>query len=67
MPSWAAPNPGKLSFGSVGIGSTTHLAGEMLAMMGGIDMVHIPYKGGRGFSTTCWAGAFPWRSSASPA
>ena len=39
-------NPGKLTFGSVGIGSTTHLAGEMLARMGGIDMIHVPYKGG---------------------
>lgn len=39
-------NPGKLTYGSVGIGSTTHLAGEMLSMMGGISMVHVPYKGG---------------------
>lgn len=39
-------NPGKLSYGSVGVGSTTHLAGEMLSSMGGVDMVHVPYKGG---------------------
>jgi tripartite-type tricarboxylate transporter receptor subunit TctC len=43
---YAKANPGKLSYGSVGVGSTTHLAGEMLAMMGGLDMVHVPYKGG---------------------
>jgi len=43
---YAKANPGKLSYGSVGIGSTTHLAGEMLSMMGGVNMVHIPYKGG---------------------
>lgn len=43
---YARANPGKLSYGSVGIGSTTHLAGEMLANMGGVNMVHIPYKGG---------------------
>ncbi len=43
---YAKANPGKLSYGSVGVGSTTHLAGEMLSMMGAIDMVHIPYKGG---------------------
>jgi tripartite-type tricarboxylate transporter receptor subunit TctC len=43
---YAKANPGKLSFGSVGVGSTTHLAGEMLAMMAGLDMVHVPYKGG---------------------
>ena len=43
---YAKARPGKLSYGSVGVGSTTHLAGEMLSMMGGIDMVHVPYKGG---------------------
>ena len=41
----AKANPGKLSYGSVGIGSTTHLAGEMLNMTAGIDTVHVPYKG----------------------
>jgi tripartite-type tricarboxylate transporter receptor subunit TctC len=43
---YAKANPGKLSFGSVGIGSTTHLAGEMLAMAGGVEMIHVPYKSG---------------------
>ena len=43
---YAKANPGKLSYGSVGVGSTTHLAGEMLSMMAGVDMVHVPYKGG---------------------
>lgn len=42
---FAKANPGKLSYGSVGIGSTTHLAGEMLAMATGISIVHVPYKG----------------------
>jgi tripartite-type tricarboxylate transporter receptor subunit TctC len=42
---YAKANPGKLAYGSVGIGSTTHLAGEMLNMTAGIDTVHIPYKG----------------------
>jgi tripartite-type tricarboxylate transporter receptor subunit TctC len=41
----ARANPGKLSYGSVGIGSTTHLAGEMLNMTAGIDTIHVPYKG----------------------
>ncbi|MBI3375251.1 MAG: tripartite tricarboxylate transporter substrate binding protein [Betaproteobacteria bacterium] len=41
----AKANPGKLSYGSVGIGSTTHLAGEMLNMTAGIDTLHVPYKG----------------------
>jgi tripartite-type tricarboxylate transporter receptor subunit TctC len=42
---YAKKHPGKLTYGSVGQGSTTHLAGEMLHMMGGIDIVHVPYKG----------------------
>ena len=42
---YAKANPGKLSYGSVGIASTTHLAGENLNIMAGINTVHIPYKG----------------------
>lgn len=42
---YAKANPGKLSYGSVGVGSTTHLAGEMLNGAAGIDTVHVPYKG----------------------
>ena len=42
---YAKANPGKLSYGSVGVASTTHLAGELLNMLAGIDTVHIPYKG----------------------
>ncbi|MSQ63426.1 MAG: tripartite tricarboxylate transporter substrate binding protein [Betaproteobacteria bacterium] len=41
----AKANPGKLSYGSVGIGSTTHLAGEILNQLAGIDTLHVPYKG----------------------
>jgi tripartite-type tricarboxylate transporter receptor subunit TctC len=43
---YAKANPGKLNFGSGGPGTTPHLAGEMLKMMAGIDMTHVPYKGG---------------------
>ena len=42
---YAKANPGKVTYGSVGQGSTTHLAGEMLHLMAGIDIVHVPYKG----------------------
>ncbi len=42
---YARANPGKLSYGSVGIGSTTHLAGEILATMANVNMLHVPYKG----------------------
>ncbi len=41
----ALKNPGKLSYGSVGAGSTTHLAGELLSQRAGIDWLHVPYKG----------------------
>ncbi len=43
---YAKKNPGKLNFGSVGPGSAHHFAGEMLKRSVGIDMVHVPYKGG---------------------
>lgn len=41
----AKRDPGKLSFGSTGIGGANHLSGEMFKQMAGIDLVHIPYKG----------------------
>jgi len=39
-------SPGKISYGSSGIGSPHHLAGELLHQKTGIDMVHVPYRGG---------------------
>jgi tripartite-type tricarboxylate transporter receptor subunit TctC len=42
---YAKKNPGKLSYATPGIGTGTHLAGEMLNAMAGLDMVHVPYKG----------------------
>ncbi len=41
---YAKQNPGKLSYGSFGNGTTPHFAGEMLKSMAGIEMVHVPYK-----------------------
>jgi tripartite-type tricarboxylate transporter receptor subunit TctC len=38
-------NPGKVNVGSAGIGSVGHLAGELLNMMTGIHLVHVPYRG----------------------
>ena len=42
---YAKANPGKISFGSSGVGSATHLTFELLKQTAGIDMVHIPFKG----------------------
>ena len=42
---YARANPGKVSYGSVGPGSTTHLAGELLALKGKLDLLHVPFKG----------------------
>jgi len=41
----AKARPGKLNFGSSGQGATSHLAGEQLKMLAGINIVHVPYKG----------------------
>lgn len=42
---YAKANPGKLSYGSAGVGSASHLAAELLKSRAGIDMVHVPNKG----------------------
>jgi len=42
---YAKANPGKISFGSSGIGAAAHLTTELFKQTAGIDMVHIPYKG----------------------
>ena len=42
---YAKANPGKVSFGSSGVGSAAHLTSELLAHTAGVQMVHIPYKG----------------------
>jgi tripartite-type tricarboxylate transporter receptor subunit TctC len=39
-------HPGKLNYGSSGGGTVTHLAGELLKLMGGVNIIHVPYKGG---------------------
>jgi tripartite-type tricarboxylate transporter receptor subunit TctC len=42
---YAKANPGKLNFGSSGIGTSQHLAGELFKRGAGVDMVHVPYRG----------------------
>jgi len=43
---YAKANPGKLNFASVGTGSPGHIAGELFKLKTGVDIVHVPYKGG---------------------
>jgi tripartite-type tricarboxylate transporter receptor subunit TctC len=43
---YAKSNPGKINIASAGAGSSGHLAGELFKLMTGIDMVHVPYRGG---------------------
>jgi tripartite-type tricarboxylate transporter receptor subunit TctC len=42
---YAKANPGKLNYATSGMGSGLHFAGELFKSMGGVDMVHVPYKG----------------------
>ena len=42
----AKKNPGKLNYGSVGVGSVFHLAAELFNVMAGTDLTHVPFKGG---------------------
>src|SRR6516164_1565665 len=42
---YAKANPGKVNFGSAGIGTMAHMAPELFKVMAGIDMVHVPYRG----------------------
>jgi len=52
----AKANPGKVTMASFGTGSASHLAGELFKMMAGINMVHVPYRGGAPMVTDLIAG-----------
>jgi tripartite-type tricarboxylate transporter receptor subunit TctC len=43
---YAKANPGKINMASPGIGTTPHLAGELFNIMAGLNLVHVPYRGG---------------------
>lgn len=55
----AKKQPGKLSFGSAGIGGANHLSGELFAQMAGIDIAHVPYKGAAPAMNDLVAGHIP--------
>lgn len=46
MVAWGKSNEGGLTFASPGLGTTMHIAGEMLQVMAGVKAVHVPYRGG---------------------
>ena len=63
----AKAKPGTLNFGSSGIGSTNHLAGELLRSMAGIDIVHVPYRGAAPAMNDLLAGQIPFMFDNMPA
>ena len=56
---YAKSNPGKLSYGSPGAGTLTHLAGEMFNKRAGLNLLHVPYKGVGPASTDLVSGYIP--------
>jgi tripartite-type tricarboxylate transporter receptor subunit TctC len=52
----ARARPGHFTFGSGGSGTTEHLAGELLKLRAGLDLVHVPYRGGAAAMTDIAAG-----------
>jgi tripartite-type tricarboxylate transporter receptor subunit TctC len=52
----AKARPGTLNFGSAGAGGSVHLAGELFKMRAGIDIVHVPYRGGAAMLTDLLSG-----------
>jgi len=52
----AKARPGKLNYGTAGAGTGPHLAGELLNMMAGINIVHVPYKGSAPAQTALMSG-----------
>jgi tripartite-type tricarboxylate transporter receptor subunit TctC len=53
---YAKANPGKVTMASPGNGSSPHVSGELFKMMAGIDMIHVPYRGGGQVMTDLIAG-----------
>src|SRR5262245_37466663 len=53
---FAKANPGKLTYGSTGSGSSLHLAGELFKLRAGVDILHVPYRGGAPAVTGLLAG-----------
>jgi tripartite-type tricarboxylate transporter receptor subunit TctC len=56
---YAKSNPGKINMASGGVGSTQHVYGELFKMMAGVDMLHVPYRGGGPALSDLLAGQVP--------
>jgi tripartite-type tricarboxylate transporter receptor subunit TctC len=56
---YAKANPGKINFASGGVGTAPHVSGELLKIMAGIDLVHVPYRGAAPALTDLIAGQVP--------
>jgi tripartite-type tricarboxylate transporter receptor subunit TctC len=65
---YAKANPGKLSYGSAGVGTSSHLCGELFKQLAGLpDIVHVPYKGANPGLVDFYAGHLPmFAASISP-
>jgi tripartite-type tricarboxylate transporter receptor subunit TctC len=64
---YAKANPGKVNFGSAGVGTVSHIAGEYFAQAAGIKLVHIPYKGTGPALTDVLGGHIPMAFAPIPA
>jgi tripartite-type tricarboxylate transporter receptor subunit TctC len=53
---YAKANPGKINYGTGGVGTVQHVAGELFKVMTGVDLVHVPYRGGAPVLTDLIAG-----------
>jgi tripartite-type tricarboxylate transporter receptor subunit TctC len=53
---YAKANPGKVTIGSFGVGSSSHVSNELFQMMAGVQLVHVPYKGGAAMGTDLMGG-----------
>ena len=62
----AKAKPGTLNYGSGGIGSATHLAGERIRMSAGIDVQHVPFKGANDALREVMAGRLDWYATPIP-
>jgi len=62
----AKANPGKFNYGSGGVGSVSHLSVEIFKAMAGIDVLHVPYKGGGDFQADMIAGRIDLQFNSAP-